>query len=1534
MNSDNAPKLGDTASKARLVIARAGPLKRACLALGLGLGLSPLAGWAATFTPGSIVAYRVGNGSAAVGAAADPVFLDEYSPNGTLLQSIALPTAAGSAPLTNALTASSTGSEGLMMRSIDGTCLTLAGYASAVGTANVGTGTGLRDVAFVSAAGAIDTTTTLGTSAFSGSNVRGAVTDTCGHAWISGNGSAKANYGVWYAVKGATTATQLVNVNAQGIAISNGQLDASFSSSTFDTVGSGLPTAAGQSVAALSANIATTNYRGIAFLALQAGAQANDTLYLADNVNNIIAKYSYTGGAWVAKGGLSTASISGVNTHGLMAANLGDGNVALYFTNSKGGIIYKAIDSSGPTGTLASSTPFTVFATASGQPANAVYYGLAASPEAALPTAVPNAPTGANATAVTSTSFTANWTAPAAGAAVDYYVVDLSYNNFSTVAQTVLVPAGTPSTSFSGLTNATAYYRVRAVNDVGASADLVSGINVPQTITFGQAPAVVVGGTGTIAVTASSGLTVALTSQTPSVCTVSGTTVTGVAAGTCTVAADQSGNNEYTAAPEVTQSFTVNLVVQSQTITFGAAPSLVVGGSGVLSASASSGLPVSFSSQTASVCTVNGGTVTGVGAGSCTVAADQSGNANYYAAPEVTQSFAVAAASQTVTFSAAPTVTVGGTATLSATASSGLTVTYASTTASTCSVSGSTVTGLHAGNCTVVADQPGNANYLAAPEASQSFSVGAGAQSISFTSLPTLLVGGTATVNANASSGLAVAFSSASPAVCTVSGSVVTGVGAGTCAVHADQSGNADYQAATTAVQTFPIANPIGTFAAGSLVISSVSNLNNGGADLDTAAPIVLQQFQLGAGGTTATSTGAMILPQGNGGPQAPVSGEFGSASEGHLSTSVNGQYLVIMGYGVDATTFNTAPVATYGTAALGQSTSLTAANQTGTPVTTVPRAVARIGIDGSVDTSTQLTGLYNQNNPRSVTTVDGTSFYTSGQGASKGDPTEGVAYAPLGASTATTIDNSTETRMVEILNTGNGNTLYVSRDVKPATGANDSTNVGTLTDANGNLPVSASGLVTNQLVPPASPLSLGGNNASINLTAATANGVNNARIGSFVYLSPEQFFLASPTVMYVADSGQPKDGSANAAGLGEGGLQKWILVDGAWTLAYDLVNGLNLTNNATANANTPTAPGVTGLLSLTGQVIQGQVYLYATTYGLNELSQSYLVQITDNLAATSISQVSSEQFSTLYTDPTGQTSIRGVAFAPGLQQTLSTGTAPALTVGATATLGASASSGLAVTYTSMTTAVCTVSGNVVTGVSVGTCTIAIDQPGNSQYSPAAEVSLAINVTAALQSQTISFGSAPSVTVGGTGALSATASSGLAVAFTSQTTGVCTVSGSTVTGVSAGVCTIAADQAGNSQYAAATEVMQSFSVTSVLASQSISFGAAPSVSVGGTGTLSATASSGLAVSFTSQTPSVCTVSGATVTGIAAGSCTIAADQAGNTQYSAAPEETQTFTVGGSTTGGDGSAQVPIPAWAYLVLASGLLVVLARRSAAR
>ena len=97
-----------------------------------------------------------------------------------------------------------------------------------------------------------------------------------------------------------------------------------------------------------------------------------------------------------------------------------------------------------------------------------------------------------------------------------------------------------------------------------------------------------------------------------------------------------------------------------------------------VSATASSGLPVSFAA--AGNCTVSGSTIHLTGAGSCTVTASQSGDATYAPATPMSRSFAIGKAGQTITFGPLADKTFGDPDfTVSATASSGLAVSFAAT---------------------------------------------------------------------------------------------------------------------------------------------------------------------------------------------------------------------------------------------------------------------------------------------------------------------------------------------------------------------------------------------------------------------------------------------------------------------------------------------------------------------------------------------------------------------------------------------------------------------------------------------------------------------------------------------------------------------------------------------------------------------------------------------------------------------------------------------------------------------------------------
>ena len=251
---------------------------------------------------------------------------------------------------------------------------------------------------------------------------------------------------------------------------------------------------------------------------------------------------------------------------------------------------------------------------------------------------------------------------------------------------------------------------------------------------------------------------------------------------------------------------------QTSEFTSNAPTAATVGGTTyTVTATASSGLPVALTSGTPWVCSMTGATVSFGGAGTCTIDANQAGNATYEAAPEAQQSFTVSKGPQTIDVtSSAPTAsTVGGpTYTVTATASSGLPVAFTSGAPSVCTVEGATVSFVGSGACTIDASQSGNSNYEAAPQVQQSFAVGKGSQRISFTSTPpsSETVGGpTYTVTATASSGLPVAFTSGAPSVCTVEGATVSFVGSGACTIDAGQSGNSNYEAAPRAQQSVAV---------------------------------------------------------------------------------------------------------------------------------------------------------------------------------------------------------------------------------------------------------------------------------------------------------------------------------------------------------------------------------------------------------------------------------------------------------------------------------------------------------------------------------------------------------------------------------------------------------------------------------------------------------------------------------------------------------------------------------------------------------
>jgi len=462
---------------------------------------------------------------------------------------------------------------------------------------------------------------------------------------------------------------------------------------------------------------------------------------------------------------------------------------------------------------------------------------------------------------------------------------------------------------------------------------------------------------------------------------------------------------------------------------------------------------------------------------------------------------------------------------------------------------------------------------------------------------------------------------------------------AGAVALSLGRAGAAHAQAAPFSFTADDLVVAVEGNGSGTAATASGNTGTDVGTYLDNeAAPLTLDEFSL-TGTSSALQVGSLMLPQTSvAGGNYAVSGEYGSSSEATLQLSGNGEYLTIMGYAVNAQSYNANYDLNGGGTALAQSP-----NSTTSPgsIPNVARDIAVIGADGSVNSTTALSNVFNGNNPRSVYSENGTSFYISGQGTH--DATGGVFYvANTGATTATAITGqdtnsksngsyNQDTRDVQIVN----GQLTVSVDSSEGTASKgyDIDRIGTLGSA-GSPPTTT----LNQ-----QPTALPGINGAITLSNGNGNSINGST-GS-VYLSPENYFYANANTLYVADTGDPKNGNAGtgSGSVGDGGLQKWTKNSaGQWLLDYTLSTGLDLVSNN----DDKTTDGVSGLYGLTGKVVGNQVELFATSSVLGDTDPTFLYGISDTLAFTTASQAAGEGFTTLAEAP-ADSEFKGVAFAP-----------------------------------------------------------------------------------------------------------------------------------------------------------------------------------------------------------------------------------------------------------------------------------------------
>ncbi|PTA49088.1 hypothetical protein C9I43_15610 [Shewanella morhuae] len=386
--------------------------------------------------------------------------------------------------------------------------------------------------------------------------------------------------------------------------------------------------------------------------------------------------------------------------------------------------------------------------------------------------------------------------------------------------------------------------------------------------------------------------------------------------------------------------------------------------------------------------------------------------------------------------------------------------------------------------------------------------------------------------------------------------------------------------------------------------------------------------------------------------------------------------------------------------------------------------------------------------------------------------------------------------------------------------------------------------------------------NGSTNITDALGNG-NNTNGYAAAFTSGSTHAVAIPVA--------PDAPTIGAATAGDG--QVSVAFSAPGSNGGSAITGYTVTSNPGGFTNT----GAASPIVITG-LTNGTAYTFTVT--------------ATNAIGTSVTSAASGSAT-----PKG---VQTTTFPQPIAQTF--GTSPDL--GATA----SASSSLAVAFTSDTTGVCTITSvGVLTFVSEGTCTIDADQAGNGSYLAATTVTRSFTVNATAPGAP-TIGTATAGDTKATVTFTAPASNGGAnvigytvTASPGGATGTGADSPITVTGLTNGVSYTFIVTATNSATFTGGGSAASNSVTPA-SPQLITFTNPGAQDFGSAPTISATSDSGLPVMFTSATTGVCTIAGGSLTFVAVGSCTINANQVGNGSYLAATEVARTFTVNAVTPG--------------------------------
>jgi hypothetical protein len=1049
-----------------------------------------------------------------------------------------------------------------------------------------------------------------------------------------------------------------------------------------------------------------------------------------------------------------------------------------------------------------------------------------------------------------------------------------------------------------------------------------------------------VGTTYTPAATSTSGgaVTFTIDSGSASVCSISAGVITFSALGNCVINANQAGSASYLAAPQVQQTAVATLK-GDQTITFTSSTPTSAKVAGVTYApagtSTSGGTPAfTIAAAAASICSISGGVVSFIGVGNCIVNADQAGNSNWNAATQSSQTFSVSKGVQAITFSStAPTDAVvnGATYTVTATKTAGtsnsVAFTIDSTTTSICTIASGVVSFTAVGSCKVNANLDGDSKYEAASQIQQTIAVAKGAQVLTFTSnapngarvgAPDYTV--TATGGASTSP-IVLSVDASSTSKCSVSGLVVTYLAVGDCVLNLNQTSDSNFNAATQVQQTVTITSdgrcPNGVVSGNYCLM----RFNSSGTWTVPAGVTAIDLLVVGGGGAGGGGAAGNISGGGGGGGEViEVLGRV--VSPGTVLTSTVGSG-GIGGGQLQAATASTAgsgsSVSGNGFETItsrggGQGATYNTVNSTHVPAGTGPTVAG----GGGSFAQTPIRG----NSPvNGGVSNGGLGYHHASDAALQAGGGGGGAGGNGGAGAASTPGNGGAGKSSTILGTtlgggGGGGKRYVG------------VSGGTATAGGG-----AGGLGVAGTAGTANTGGGGGGSGGTNAGANGGSGVVVIRVAlqsqtvSFTSTAPTGLIYGTsstytPTVSGTASEVTPTitvdAASSSVCSITSGVVS--IISAGTCTLNANQA-GNGFFSPATQVQQSFTVSKQTQSISFTSTVptnakVSGSSYTPTATGGGSGNAVTFTVTGSCSIAGGVVS-FTSVGTCTVKADQAGGANhtaapqvTQAITVAKGVQVISFTSTAPvnAAVDGATYTVTATGgASGSAVTFSldSASSAVCSISGAVISFTAAGACVVKANQAGSANYEAASEVTQTITVGKGTQIiQITSTAPTNAVVDGDTYTITKTGGASgnpVVLTLTPESAGICSISGNVVSFEAVGDCAIKANQFGNDNYTAAPEVTQTITVGK--GSQVISWTSTiPSSAVVGGSVYTPTATGGASVSsveysIASASAAICNIQNGDVVFTAVGSCVVEANQAGDDNYVAATQVTQTITVG-------------------------------------